>query len=189
MNRMELPVHRCLRNQATFRDRETPMNAAQTAVDRILRRAIAARRLVTFVLDDRRRIAEPHDYGVIDGVPRLFFYQSAVRADPFHRWAGGGACSPSCPGWSFSRNDLPDRAQHRLVNTIAGTFFSRAFLDERRLDCLSRRLGRSSQRNNVARSIAVPKRSVPRSKRYTAAGTQQRRYQNPRFAHPQDYGS
>jgi hypothetical protein len=67
------------------------MDAAQTAADRILRRAIAARRLVTFVLDDRRRIAEPHDYGVIDGVPRLFFYQvgGESRSIPPVGWRWG----------------------------------------------------------------------------------------------------
>jgi hypothetical protein len=37
--------------------------------------AISERRLVTFILDGFRRIAEPHDYGIIDGVARLFFYQ------------------------------------------------------------------------------------------------------------------
>jgi hypothetical protein len=32
--------------------------------------AISERRLVTFILDGFRRIAEPHDYGIIDGVAR-----------------------------------------------------------------------------------------------------------------------
>jgi hypothetical protein len=44
-------------------------------VDRLLRAAIAERRLVLFTLDGLRRIAEPHDYGIIGGVPMLFFYQ------------------------------------------------------------------------------------------------------------------
>ena len=44
-------------------------------VDQLLRAAIASRRLVTFTLDGCRRTAEPHDYGIVDGVPRLFFYQ------------------------------------------------------------------------------------------------------------------
>ena len=43
--------------------------------DQILKRAIRERRLVAFILDERPRLAEPHDYGLIDGEPRLFFYQ------------------------------------------------------------------------------------------------------------------
>jgi len=44
-------------------------------VDALLRKAIDERRLIGFVLDGKPRIAEPHDYGVIAGEPRLFFYQ------------------------------------------------------------------------------------------------------------------
>jgi hypothetical protein len=43
--------------------------------DELLRAAIGQSRLVSFTLDGCRRIAEPHDYGIIDGVARLFFYQ------------------------------------------------------------------------------------------------------------------
>jgi hypothetical protein len=43
--------------------------------DELLRAAISHRRLISFTLDGYRRIAEPHDYGIIDGVARLFFYQ------------------------------------------------------------------------------------------------------------------
>ena len=46
-----------------------------TNIDKLLRTAIAERRLIAFVLDERPRVAEPHDYGLIDGEPRLFFYQ------------------------------------------------------------------------------------------------------------------
>ena len=44
-------------------------------LDRLLRQAIAERRLVSFTLTGRHRIAEPHDYGIHKGRPRLFFYQ------------------------------------------------------------------------------------------------------------------
>ncbi len=37
--------------------------------------AIDGRRLVSFVYQGRRRIAEPHDYGLTGGRPTLFFYQ------------------------------------------------------------------------------------------------------------------
>jgi hypothetical protein len=49
-------------------------------VDRQLRAAISERRIVTFVLHDLPRRAEPHDYGTIDGVTKLFFYQVGGRS-------------------------------------------------------------------------------------------------------------
>ena len=47
----------------------------EAETDELLCVAIAERRRITFTLDGCRRIAEPHDYGIIDGVARLFFYQ------------------------------------------------------------------------------------------------------------------
>ena len=41
----------------------------------LLRAAIADRRLVTFTFDGFQRKAEPHDYGILDGLPTLFFWQ------------------------------------------------------------------------------------------------------------------
>ena len=62
-----------------------------TNLDRSLRTAIRERRLVAFVLDGKPRLAEPHDYGLIDGEPRLFCYQVAGESRsgrPFGwRWA------------------------------------------------------------------------------------------------------
>ena len=48
---------------------------AEPDLDKLLRRAIAERRVVTFALEGMKRIAEPHDYGLIDHQPRLLFYQ------------------------------------------------------------------------------------------------------------------
>lgn len=45
------------------------------SADELLRVAIATKRLVSFTLDGYRRIAEPHDYGLINGIGKLFFYQ------------------------------------------------------------------------------------------------------------------
>jgi hypothetical protein len=59
--------------------------------DELLRSAIAEKRVVSFLLDGCRRIAEPHDYGVIDGVPRLFFYQT-----------GGESRSGKPVGWRWA---------------------------------------------------------------------------------------
>lgn len=60
-------------------------------VDRLLRAAIRDKRLVTFTLDGRRRIAEPHDYGIINGVPKLFFWQT-----------GGESSSGRPIGWRWA---------------------------------------------------------------------------------------
>ena len=35
---------------------------------------------MAFVLDGYPRIGEPHDYGIINGTPKLFFYQTAGRS-------------------------------------------------------------------------------------------------------------
>ena len=57
----------------------------------MLRAAIAERRRVSFVLDGRQRIAEPHDYGIKDGVAKLFFYQT-----------GGESRSGKPIGWRWA---------------------------------------------------------------------------------------
>jgi hypothetical protein len=48
---------------------------AEATIDQLLRAAIAQKRLVAFLLDGCKRVAEPHDYGVMNGSTRLFFYQ------------------------------------------------------------------------------------------------------------------
>jgi hypothetical protein len=60
-------------------------------VERGLCRAIAGLRLVSFVLAGHERIAEAHDYGLIDGQRRLFFYQVA-----------GGSRSGRPIGWRWA---------------------------------------------------------------------------------------
>ena len=59
--------------------------------DQLLRTAIRERRLVAFILDERPRLAEPHDYGLIDGERRLFFYQ-----------IGGESRSGRALGWRWA---------------------------------------------------------------------------------------
>ncbi len=66
------------------------MRTGVASIDETLRVAIAERRLVSFELDGLRRIAEPHDYGIIDGVARLFFYQ-----------VGGASRSRRPIGWRW----------------------------------------------------------------------------------------
>jgi hypothetical protein len=59
--------------------------------DRLLKRAIADRRLVTFTFHGCKRIGEPHDYGIKGGVARLFFYQT-----------GGQSRSGRARGWRWA---------------------------------------------------------------------------------------
>ena len=58
------------------RSRDSQSDDSQ-ATEQRLRQAIGQLRLVRFMLDGHERIAEPHDYGVVDGQLRLFFYQVA----------------------------------------------------------------------------------------------------------------
>jgi len=60
------------------------------AVDRAIREAIGARRLIRFVLDGFERVAEPHDYGVRGGRTMLLAYQ-----------VGGGSKSGRLPDWRW----------------------------------------------------------------------------------------
>jgi hypothetical protein len=60
-------------------------------VDRLLRRAIGEKRLVAFSLAGCARVAEPHDYGLIGGVAKLFFYQ-----------VGGASRSGQPLGWRWA---------------------------------------------------------------------------------------
>jgi hypothetical protein len=61
------------------------------AVDQLLRTAIREKRLVAFVLDGYERIAEPHDYGIVNATVRLFFYQ-----------VGGASRSGRPIGWRWA---------------------------------------------------------------------------------------
>jgi hypothetical protein len=61
-------------------------------VDRILRRAIAERRLIRFWLDGHERIAEPHDYGIKNDSVHVLVYQVA-----------GSSKSGRLPDWRWVR--------------------------------------------------------------------------------------
>jgi predicted DNA-binding transcriptional regulator YafY len=56
-------------------------------LDRLLREAIQTKHLIRFRYKNQERIVEPHDYGIQNGIARLFCYQ-----------AGGQSSSP-LPGW------------------------------------------------------------------------------------------
>jgi hypothetical protein len=85
------------------------MRARLGSTDELLCAAITERRLVAFDLDGFPRIAEPHDYGIIDGVARLFFYQ-----------IGGQSRSGRPIGWRWAL--LPKISNlHLLGDTFPGT--------------------------------------------------------------------
>ena len=64
------------------------------SIDSKLRFAITGKRLVTFKADGCLRKAEPHDYGLFKGVPRLFYFQ-----------VGGESRSGKLPGWRWAKID------------------------------------------------------------------------------------
>jgi hypothetical protein len=49
-------------------------------LDRQLRFAIEHKRLIEVQYDGRLRVAEPHDYGVKNGTPKLLVYQLRARS-------------------------------------------------------------------------------------------------------------
>jgi hypothetical protein len=57
------------------------------SLDRLIRKAIRAKRLIRFRYKNQERIAEPHEYGIQKGIVRLFCYQV------------GGRSSGRLPGW------------------------------------------------------------------------------------------
>jgi hypothetical protein len=72
------------------------MSAAENTDER-LRSAIRQKRLIELVYKERRRIVEPHDYGIHRGVVKLFGFQ-----------VGGSSSSP-LPNWRWMEvNSLSD---------------------------------------------------------------------------------
>jgi hypothetical protein len=63
-------------------------------IDALLRKAIVEKWLVELVYNEKRRIVEPHDYGVQNGSIKLLGYQLA------------GASSGPLPNWRWFEVDL-----------------------------------------------------------------------------------
>jgi hypothetical protein len=83
--------------------------AVDREIDRGLRAAIAAKRLIAFSYQGRPRIAEPHDYGVNKGKVRLFCFQ-----------VGGESRSGKLPDWRLL--EVPDIAGLQITDEVfAGT--------------------------------------------------------------------
>ena len=76
-------------------------------LDQLLRSAIADKHLIWFQYRGKERIVEPHDYGVNNGIVRLFSWQVGGRSSG-HLPAG------ACSMWKasriarFSRNIFPE---------------------------------------------------------------------------------
>src|SRR5580693_9111393 len=77
--------------------------AVDQKLDQLLRSAIENKQLIRFVYKNNERIVEPHDYGVQNGIVRLF------------GWQVGGGSSGHVPGWRMFdvegiRNcEMPDK--------------------------------------------------------------------------------
>jgi hypothetical protein len=61
--------------------------AVDQKLDGLLRNAIENKQLIRFVYKSNERIVEPHDYGIQNGIVRLFC------------WQVGGRSSGRIPGW------------------------------------------------------------------------------------------
>jgi len=67
---------------------------AATRVDELIRTAIREKRLIQVVYKSKRRIVEPHDYGVRKGLVKLLSYQV------------GGDSSGPIPNWRWMEADF-----------------------------------------------------------------------------------
>lgn len=76
-------------------------------VDTLLRTAIEQQRLLRLRYKDKERVVEPHDYGVHNGVVKLFGYQV------------GGSSSQKLPNWRWMETALISEIQ-LLSQTFAG---------------------------------------------------------------------
>lgn len=95
------------------------MNAvASGALDRQLRFAIAQKRLIEVRYGSRLRVAEPHDYGVMNGTPKVLVYQLRASGGPPDSGARGwrlldvekiSLCAVSETTFSGSRADSSQR--------------------------------------------------------------------------------
>jgi hypothetical protein len=85
-------------------DHIVPIVEDPQLIDSLLWTAITQRRQIRFWYDGKERIAEPHDYGIQNGRPRLLVYQ-----------IGGQSNSGRLPAWrlvdlaSMSRLEILDR--------------------------------------------------------------------------------
>ena len=75
------------------------MPSAEVHVNLLLWKAIHERRLLRLTYKGRERVVEPHDYGVHNGVAKLFAYQV------------GGSSSHKLPAWRWMEEELISNIQ------------------------------------------------------------------------------
>jgi len=68
-------------NILRFPSSRTAIDRPHEILDAQLRLAIEKKRLIQLEYDGDLRVAEPHDYGLIDAVPRLLMYQRRKAGD------------------------------------------------------------------------------------------------------------
>ncbi|HET9704464.1 MAG TPA: hypothetical protein VFP85_10545 [Vicinamibacterales bacterium] len=64
------------------------LHLVTTALDARIRQAISQKRLVNVSYHGRHRVAEPHDYGKLNGADRLLIYQLQSKAEPARESSG-----------------------------------------------------------------------------------------------------
>jgi hypothetical protein len=78
--------------------------AVDQELDRLLRKTIARKRLLRFKYKDSVRIAEPHDYGIQNGIVRLLC------------WQVGGRSGGRIPGWRLI--DVADMQNCEMLDQL-----------------------------------------------------------------------
>jgi hypothetical protein len=76
-------------------------------IDELLRTAIDHKRLIRLSYQNKHRIIEPHDYGILNGSVKLFVYQV------------GGSSSGNLPNWRLLETDQISDV-HVLNQTFPG---------------------------------------------------------------------
>ena len=69
------------------------MPSAEQNVDKLIREAIGQKRLLRCVYQGKKRVVEPHDYGIYKGSVKLLAYQV------------GGSSSGPIPNWRWIEAD------------------------------------------------------------------------------------
>ena len=84
-------------------------------------RAIREKRLIEFTYKSSVvRIAEPHDYGIQDGIERLLTFQLSGEAARVLNAAGGISISQTFVACAFWKSDSPARAAIAVRSTGHG---------------------------------------------------------------------
>jgi hypothetical protein len=85
------------------------LHQSSESIHQLLCSAINSKQLIEFEYEHCRRIAEPHDYGIIDGVKKLLNYQIE-----------GESQSGGLPDWRWAEVDEINRLR-MLDKEFAGT--------------------------------------------------------------------